>query len=233
LAGEACKGNRQVGLNITVPADLVDTTAWFEIGAFRDGSCDSLLPLLGNGVPQGATSRVAFRRDDTATPVFGDIPNAKYAFAAVARDETCGVLATGCQEYDVNKVDTVAITLSASTDSTLGKCPEGASCQAAKCVPANDNSDPSVGANCSLELIGAGPLAAPVGGQGTLVSAPAIVPTTTGFTIAYREIDPNGGSEAKLTILPIDLGGGALQPERPGLPIAARIPTKAMALVSS
>ncbi len=217
LVDGACKGTRDVGLSITVPKDLVDTTVWFEIGAFKDASCGAITPMLGAGIPEGATSRVAFRRDEPSTPKFGDIPNGKYAFAAVARDESCAILAMGCHEDDVGDVDTVTINMTAA-EGQSGKCTEGATCQAAKCVPANDNSDPSVGAGCSLELVGAGPLATPVGGQGTLVSAPAIAPTTTGFVIVYREIDPNGGSAAKLTILPIDLGGGALKPERPGLP---------------
>jgi hypothetical protein len=81
-------------------------------------------------------------------------------------------------------------------------------------VPANDNADPSVGARCSLELLGAGPLANPVGGGGTLVSAPAIAATPSGFVIVYREIDPNGAS-ARVTVLPIDPAGGALAPTRP------------------
>jgi hypothetical protein len=35
--------------------------------------------------------------------------------------------------------------------------------------------------------------------------------------IVYREVDPNGGA-ARLTALPVDLGGGALEPLRPNLP---------------
>jgi hypothetical protein len=82
-------------------------------------------------------------------------------------------------------------------------------------VPANANDDPSVGAGCSLELLGSGPLANPVGGHGTLMSAPAIAATETGFLIVYREVD---GSSARLTLLPIDFSGGALEAHRPRLP---------------
>jgi hypothetical protein len=71
-----------------------------------------------------------------------------------------------------------------------------------------------VGAQCSLELLGAGPLANPVGGGGTLVSAPAIATTPSGFVIVYREIDPNGAS-ARVTVLPVDPAGGALDATRP------------------
>jgi hypothetical protein len=222
--GAGCKGNRNVNLDVGVPHSLVSTTTWFEIGAFKDSSCGAIAPMLGGGIPGGATSRLAFRRDAKTTPQFGDIPNGKYAFGAVARDDTCAVIALGCHEDDVGSTDTVSIAM-AAVEQPTGKCGVGASCQAAKCVPANDNSDPSVGAGCSLEVVGAGPLAEPVSclgssssqcAQGTLVSAPAIAPTSGGFLIAYREIDPNG-SGAKLTLLPIDLGGGAQPPVRPNL----------------
>jgi len=214
--GAACNGSRSIGLELTLPRDLVSSTAWFEVGAFKDATCAAVLSMLPNGVPEGATARVAFRREDPSGPRFGDIPNGKYVFAAVARDEECGILAMGCNEEDVGDTNKVAIRMDA-IDEPTGACTLGAVCQAAKCVPANDNSDPSVGAGCSLELLGAGPLVNSAGGQGTLMSAPAVAPTSTGFVIVYRELDPNGGG-ARIILLPIDSSGGALTPEKPGLP---------------
>ena len=211
--GAACKGKPEVGLEIALPSDLVDTTVWFEVGAFRDASCGALKPMLMNGVPEGAVQRVAFRRDEATSPSVGDLATGMYAFAAVAKDQDCAILATGCVEVEMGEDDKVAIDLTA-TESPSGACGLGAACQAGRCVPANDNADKSVGAQCSLELLGAGPLANPVGGGGTLVSAPAIVTTPSGFVIVYREIDPNGAS-ARVTVLPIDPAGGALDPTRP------------------
>lgn len=213
LGGPACKDKPEVGLEIRLPSDVVSNTVWFEIGAFRDASCGAVAPMLGNGIPEGATTRLAFRRDDAQSPRVGDLAAGSYAFAAVARGEDCAVLATGCAEAKMGSDDSVAITMTA-TDAPSGACGLGASCQAARCVPANDSTDPSVGAHCSLELLGAGPLANPVGGGGTLVSAPAIAATSSGFVVVYREIDPNGAS-ARVTVLPIDQGGGALTPARP------------------
>ena len=212
-AGPGCKGKPHVGLDITVPTAVVPNTVWFEIGAYRDASCGALAPMLMNGVPEGAATRVAFRRDAPQSPSVGDLDAGKYAFAAVARGEDCSVLAAGCLEAEMGKTDTVSIDMRA-IDAPLGACGVGASCQAARCVPANDNADPSVGSQCSLELLGAGPLANPVGGGGTLVSAPAIAATPSGFVIVYREIDPNGAS-ARVTVLPIDPAGGALAATRP------------------
>mgnify|MGYP001053434660 CR=1 FL=1 len=223
--GAACKGSRDVGLTVTVPRDVVETAAWFEIGAFKDASCAAVVPMLPNGVPEGYTARVAFRRDAPSTPIFGEIPNGRYAFAAAARGEDCSVVAVGCRDEDVGSADTVSITMTPVAE-PLGACTTGATCQAARCVPANDNADPSVGAGCSLELLGAGPLAKSAGGAGTIVSAPAIAPATVtledgfgvdGFVIVYREVDPHGGG-ARITILPIDGSGGAQLPLRPVLP---------------
>lgn len=214
--GAACKGKPEIGLEIALPSALVDSAAWFEVGAFKDVQCGPLRPILAGGIPDGATKRVAFERNAKVGPRVGDLPNATYAFAAVARGDDCAVVATGCVEVDVGDTESVLIPMS-EVDSPAGACSLGAACQAGRCVPANDNADPSVGAGCSLELLGSGPLANPVGGGGTLVSAPAIAATADGFIVVYREVDPNGAG-ARLTILPLDSGGGAPDPLRPGLP---------------
>lgn len=215
--GAACKGKPEIAFEIALPGSLVDTAAWFEIGAFKEASCNSLAPLLSGGIPEGSVKRVAFRRDAKEGPRIGDIPRAAYAFAAVARGDDCAVIAGGCIEADVGDTDSVTVEMDV-IDPPAGACGVGAACQAGRCVPANDNADPSVGAGCSLELLGSGPLANPVGGGGTLVSAPAIAATASGgFIVVYREVDPNGAG-ARLTILPLDSGGGAPDPIRPGLP---------------
>ena len=107
---------------------------------------------------------------------------------------------------------TVAIQLSATAGAPAGACEAGSVCQDARCVPASDNSSANVGAGCSLELVGAGPLGDPIGAAGggttSLLSSPVIVATSAGFLIAYREFDPSSSS-ARLTLIPIDNGGGS------------------------
>lgn len=213
VIGSACSASRDVGLSLSVPAGVSETTAWFEVGAFKDARCSAIEPMLGNGLPEGAVARLAFQPKEGAPASFGEIPTASYAFAAVARAGDCGVLARGCVDADVDDIDTVSISL-APTEEPTGRCPPGASCLAGKCTSANRNDDPSVGANCSLELVGAGPLTTPAG-VGEVLSAPAIAATPQGFFIAYREVHPIGG--ANVTILPVDFGGGAKAPLRPRL----------------
>ena len=214
--GGACRGTPNVGLSLTLAKSVATQATWYEVGAYRNGSCGPITKLLGNGVPDGWTARLAFQPDDASPPSFGQIPNDSYAFAAVARNAKCGVVAQGCKVLDVGDTSQVIIPLDA-TDTATGECASGTTCQAGSCIPANDNRDPSVGADCSLELLGAGPLATPLTSSGTLVSAPAIGLTSTGFVIAYREVDSNGSS-ARVTVLPIDSAGGALTPVRPSLP---------------
>ena len=213
-AGFACS-HAPLTFDVAIPSSLSPRATWIEIGAFKGSSCAALTPMLSGGIPTGYTRRYAYRKDDAAPPSFGDIPNDTYAFAAVARNDKCGVIAAGCSNVDVGSADGISISL-AGLDGPVGECSEGASCQAATCVPANDNSDPSVGANCSLQLLGSGPLAASSGIDGTQVSAPAIAPTKNGFLIVYHELDGTG-SQARLVILPIDSSGGALRPLRPAL----------------
>ena len=215
VVAPACGKNKQVSFELSIPSALVADTVWFEIGAYENASCSGITPMLQNGVPQTATTRVAFRADDRSAPTIGDLNRGTYAFAAVAKGDDCRVLALGCTEVDVADADSVEISLKAN-DPPTGACAVGASCQAALCVPSDDNTDPSIGAGCSLELLGAGPLPNPIGGEDTLVSAPAIAATPTGFVIAYKEIDPNG-TDSRLTLQPIDFAGGALEPTRPTL----------------
>lgn len=218
--GAACKGKTEVSFGVSIPNAVAESVRWIEIGAFRDTKCGALLPMLGGGMPDGATKRFAFGRDGSAAPRVGDLSRGSYAFAGVAKGEDCAVLATGCIEANLDDTDNVEIGLNA-VEPPSGACSQGTSCQAARCVPTGGVDDPTMGVGCSLELLGAGPLANPIGGDGTLASAPAIAATPDGFVIVYRETDPNDTS-ARVTILPIDRGGGAMLPERPR--IAGRCP---------
>ena len=216
--GMACNANADLSLEIAVPSDVVSKTAWFEVGAYKDVDCKTLDSLLDNGLPEGPTGRVAFERSAQVGPRFGDLPRGAYAFAGVARDKNCTVLARGCIEENVGDAKSVSIQMKSVKDGP-GKCASGNACVAAKCVPANDNADPLVGANCTLELLGAGPLLHTASGR-AVMSAPAIGTTVINrtdkdghvaphdvFVITYRESEPGGGS-TKIVVLPVDEAGG-------------------------
>lgn len=207
----ACSRKPELAFELVVPRGTPEPAEWVEIGVFRAG-CPAPAQLGGGIPPGGAVARVAFRVGDKAPPALGDLPRASYAFAAVARSESCAVVATGCSAIDVGDTDTIRVELQATT-APLGACALGAVCQTGRCVPGNDIRDPSVGAGCSMQLLGAGPLAnpLPVGGGNIDVSAPAVTATPTGFLIAYREQSSTQGV-ARLTMIPVDEGGGARSP---------------------
>lgn len=203
---QACRKRPNVSVVVDVPSSIADATKWVEIGAYGGVSCNALAPLLPGGIPpEGAAARVAFEPTRPSPPL-GDLPKAKYAFAAVGKDASCGVIAIGCRDVDVRVDTSVDIPLVATQGA--GPCPAGASCLEARCVPGADNGDPALGANCSMELVGAGPLGDPLIVAGGVVSAPAIAANASGFVVAYREYDPFGG-QARVTLIQIDNGGGA------------------------
>ena len=215
VAGAACFGKPEVSFQLKVPSSVSGQTAYFEIGAFANAPCPPLAQLSA-GIPAGAAARLAFGKDAKSPPGLGDLERGSYAFAAVAKAQDCSVVAQGCTVVDVGKSSDISITLQPNA-TPGGACAAGTVCQNAQCVPSSDNNDPSVGAGCSLQLMGAGPLGDPLGLSGTLASSPTITATPQGFLLVYREYDPVAGT-ARLTFLPIDNGGGAGTPHLETLP---------------
>jgi hypothetical protein len=202
----ACRKPPDVSFDVYVPQGLAQPASWVEIGVFP-GGCPPSEELVGGVPSSGIVERIAFATSDANPPAVGDLSKGPYGFAAAARAQDCSVVAIGCTNADVTQTRSISIQLGALENPT-GACAAGSACENATCVPANDNSDPALGSNCSLELVGAGPLSDPLTNVGTVMSAPAIAATPGGFLIAYREYDPFAGA-ARLTLLPIDDGGGA------------------------
>lgn len=204
--------NPEVSFTVTVAGSIQAETAWYEIGAFRGATCKALEPQLAGGVPlEGASARLAFEKSNKSPPPLGDLAKDKYAFGAVARKDDCTIVGHGCADVDVTDSRSVDINVKAAAAAAdgqrpRGQCSPGTVCKGARCVPANDDNDPSIGAGCSMQLVGTGPLGNPLGVNRTRVSSPAIVPNGTGFLVAYREAE---SGIARLTLLPIDSGGGA------------------------
>jgi hypothetical protein len=212
-AASSCTKTPNVSFELNVPNAVSGQVAWFEVGVFAGGACPAANQLAGGIAPDGTVTYLAFPANDKNPPGLGDLQKAVYGFAAVARAADCSVLATGCSKVDVNDARDISISL-ASTASPSGACSNGTVCQGARCVPPSDNSNPSLGAGCSLELVGAGPLADPLA-PGTVLSPPVVTATDVGFMVAYREF---AQGTARLTLIPIDNGGGAGSPGVTTLP---------------
>jgi hypothetical protein len=209
----ACAKPPNLSFAITLPTSLAGQAFWYEIGAFPNGACPNSTELAG-GIPVlGPVARLVFAASTSSPPAFGDLPKASYGFAAVALGKDCSVIAEGCSSVDVSSASAVSIALDA-VKNPEGACESGTVCSDAVCVGGADGG-PS---GCSLALVGGGPLADPLvdpleSMDTTLLSAPAIVATGSGFLIAYREFDQETGS-ARLTVLPIDDVGAASSPQQ-------------------
>jgi hypothetical protein len=204
FAGPSC-GTPGVAVDLTLPIDVAESALWIELGVYPD-RCPPAAQLEG-GVPEaGSLARLAYRRDEPA-PALGKLPARKVGVAAIARSEDCGVVAAGCTTLDLSSERTIRVAMR-TVEGAPGRCAAGSVCRYARCVPPVDPSDPSVGADCSLQLMGAGPLGNPLSVE-TQVGSPGIVATPEGFIVAYREYEPIGGV-GRLTMYRVDSGGAAL-----------------------
>jgi len=210
----ACKKTPSLDFTLSVPSDVASQVTWFEVGVFNGPACATLGPQLSGGVPaSGYIERIAFLKSDPTPPLLQNLPRANYAIAVAARAADCSVVAAGCADVDLSSAKSVDVLLYDAATPVEGACIDGAVCNDGRCTPGT-NTNPAAGAGCSLELIGAGPLADPLLlSGGTIVSAPAIAATDDGFLIAYRE-DDTGDGLARVTAIPIDQGGGAGAPQQ-------------------
>ena len=205
LACCAC-GPPDASLSLQIPSGVLAQATWIEVG-FLPGGCPPLSALADGLPPGGTVARVAFKKDEPRPPPVGLVASGKYGVAATARNATCGVLAMGCTSVDLGSDRGIQVALSAVSPPT-GACGVGTVCSYGRCVPPVSPDDPSIGVNCSLQLMGAGPLGNSLAVE-TQVGSPAVVPTQTGFLIAYREYEPISGL-GRLTLYPVDNGGAAL-----------------------
>jgi hypothetical protein len=214
----ACKSPPNVSFSVTLPSALAGEAAWYEVGVFPSGACPNSVELQGGIPPVGPVTRLVFSASDLSPPSLGDLPRASYGFAVVALANTCAVIATGCSIVDVGSADGVSIALR-QVAQPAGACESGSTCVDGICV---EGSEGGTSSGCSLALVGGGPLADPLvdpvmSMDSTLLSPPAIVATSGGFLIAYREFDVEAGV-ARLTVLPIDDEGAASSPQQTMLP---------------
>lgn len=209
-------GTPDVTVTVRVPEALLADTQWIELAAFPDGHCLTSAQLAGGLPGSGAVVRLGYDKDDPA-PRLGLLASGAYGFAAVARKADCSVLAAGCSVVDVTRGREVVVNLDATKTPDAATCAFGTVCNKGQCVPPTSGADPAVGEGCSMQLMGAGPLANALSTQ-PFVGAPAIAATPTGFVVAYSEYPAVDGSAScgsntpcvRVTVLPLDEGGGAL-----------------------
>jgi hypothetical protein len=200
----ACSKKPEISFSLLVPASVREAVAWYEVGAFANAPCPPL-GELGGGVPVGANARVIFHASQGKNPGLGSLETGSYAFIAVAKGENCEVLASGCSSVEVSESSNVSVPMYERKPPT-GACTAGNVCQQGQCVPPINDDGTGSSDECTLEVVGGGPLFDPPGSTTALVSAPSVVATDQGFLIAYRTNDGKGATF--VTFMSIDKEGG-------------------------
>lgn len=137
---------------------------------------------------------------DKNLPDVGDLPQSKFGFAVILRDQDCTVLGYGCTVADLENISGVKIAAcdwsnrddpnEAKCNCQLlkgGGCFPPTTCQTGECKPPT-TPDPG---GCSLVIDQSGKLPPPISATAQ-VSGPSVVATDDGFVIGYR--DQDGGS---------------------------------------
>jgi hypothetical protein len=133
----SCK-TKQISFALDVPSSLGQQIAWFEIGAYANVACPTDAQLAG-GVPKGGTAAyVAFPASASVPPSVGSLPRGRYAFAAVARQSDCSVIATGCDSVDLSQTSDVSIQPPAHASRGPSATTLSASREATSATPASE-----------------------------------------------------------------------------------------------
>ena len=216
VAGVASCGKDSVSIVLLDPCaeegtSFREAAAWTEIAVVRNGCpADEDLAL---GDVQGAVFR-GTRAADGSLPEVGDLEKGKYGFVALLKDDNCGVIGFGCTAADLESIREVRIAVRAWTNPpnqtctplTGGACPAGLVCDSERgtCNPDTGSCDGG-GTGCTLEVVTAGSLPKAAFSSST-VSGPAIVNTSCGFAVGYREYSSGDGT-MQTTILPLSDAG--------------------------
>ncbi len=195
--------------------DLCEETAFREAGAYTE------FVVFRNGCPSdddlkaGRTDGAVFRSVapvDSSLPDVGDLDKVKYGFAALVRNENCGVVGFGCTAANLENVREVRIGVcdwSAQTQDGMPTCAcealRGPGCKSPKictkgsCTTGECVIDDGDLKGCPLTVAASGPLPAPADSS-SIISGPGLVSTPDGFVVALREMS-SGGDKGQVKLL--------------------------------
>ncbi len=195
----SCGGKTEVTIELLDPCksegtSFRTTADYVEFAVFPE-KCPADTTLAA-----GLTSTARYRKvvkASGALPDVGDLPKEKFGFAAILRDENCGVIGFGCTNADLDNTKKIIIAVRAwatpagkndpsafCTPLTGGGCGPGLTCVSGNCKKVNDDD----AGGCTLTVAAGGKLPNPVVDDARL-SGPAITATDSGFVMAYRDQD--------------------------------------------
>lgn len=215
--GVACSRSLATEIGLSDPDNQRARATWLEFDVFPNGCPDA--QTLGTGVYSGALQTQVVPKDQALEPI-GDLDPGSYGFAALLRDQDCGIVALGCTNADLKKIRSITIVvgpvLVGNEPGSVAACP--GACNAGRCsgpgVDGGAGSGGSSGAGgaggssgtggggaggsggspggCTFDVVGKpGALPSPIE-IGATVTGPAAVSTPTGFIVGYRDLSANG-----------------------------------------
>jgi hypothetical protein len=203
LVFASCGGQTEVTIDLLDPCKAEGTSfraaaEYVEFAVFPSKCPDDT--LLAAGLTDSARTRKVVKAS-AGLPEVGDLPKEKFGFAAILRDENCGVIGFGCTNADLENTKKIIVAVRAwatpggkndpsayCTPLTGGGCPPSRVCSAGNCKAVNEDD----AGGCTLSVAAGGKLPAPVVPEAGL-SGPGIAATDTGFVMAYRDQDPTTG----------------------------------------
>lgn len=185
--------------------------AWAELVVYPGGCRPA-----SDTPPADAAFRAVVPADAEFPPV-GELPKKTYGFAAILRNADCRILADGCQEANLERVGKINIFVVASNDSPagcIGQCDAG-TCRGDPKPPGTGGSGGAGGASNAACLTLKGEFPLPVANApSSILTAPTILTTSTGFAVVYRDRAGTGGKD-NVVVVPVGLDGaiaGTVQP---------------------
>jgi len=204
FAAGSCASTPVVDVALEDPLDLRETAKYAQLVVF-DGGCPDKAKLAegdvsGNRWMQSVEMGGNFNE-------IGTLEKGPFGFAAVLRDDRCGVLGFGCTPVDLSHHRHVTVAVNELVSPPRGACDADETCANSVCVSgapeAGAEADVDAGPlTCELDLVATGSFELPTE-VGSLFTGPAVVATPNGFVVMYRRVEPGGvepmGVRLKLT----------------------------------
>jgi hypothetical protein len=210
LALASCASTPVIDVELEDPLDLREGATFAQLVIY-EGGCPEKADLA-EGKITGQKWSQSISVDGNFNEI-GSLEKTSYGFAALLRNDDCGVVGFGCTPVDLEHHRHVTIAVNELVSPPRGECASDETCNNSVCVKGSTgeggvdaDAKPDTGPlTCDLNLIAAESFDLPTQ-AGTLYTGPAVVATPTGFVIMYREADASGSSPRAVRVKISDEG---------------------------
>ena len=196
ITAASCASTPTVEVQLEDPHNLRDSATFAQLVVFEGGCPDK------SDLAEGKIEGYRWMQSTDASSGFGEIgtlEKAEFGFAALLRNENCGVMGFGCTPVNLDHHRNITVAVNEVVTPARGECESGQTCDNSKCVESASDAGPDVQdaqpdtgpLTCDLNVIATADFDNPPN-TGYLYGGAAVVPTPTGFVVMYHEVDPGG-----------------------------------------